>query len=246
MVLNLRQQLLADNQVDFGTIGVFTQDEDGELSFSSCQAGVTTPRYYGLDVFTMPRLATAQPSLRAPHHQGARVRKIRHSDDITIHISRRSLRNVFAAAAIALLCLLFSTPFELSDISSHQASVLPSMPSTTSPTEQTPPPQPTANQPASTETAPVEAQPVETASVEEAPAADNFCVVLASNVSRKNAEAFVTRLHDAGYAQARIHDNGKMLRVVVDGMTTETEAANLAHQMHTRGGEYAQAWVMKL
>ncbi len=128
MVLNLRQQLLADSQVDFGTIGVFMQDEDGELSFSSCQAGVTTPRYYGLDVFTMPRLAAQQPAQHTPNRRSARIRNIRHNDDITIHISRRALRNVVAAAAIAVLCVLFTTPFELGDATGGQATVIPSVP----------------------------------------------------------------------------------------------------------------------
>lgn len=233
MVLNLRQQLLADGQVDFGTIGVFTQDEDGALSFSSCQAGVTTPRYYGLDVFTMPRLTalSAQPSTLS--HQPHRNRSIRRNDDIIIHISRRTLRSVAAVAAIAVLCVLFTSPFELGDITGHQASVLPSVPKAAAPTEQVVEQQPVAEEPV----------PVEAAA---APATDNFCVVLASSVSRKNAEAFVARLQEAGYTHARIHDNGKMIRVVVDGMTTETEAANVAHEMHARGGEYAQAWVMKL
>lgn len=247
MVLNLRQQLLADSQVDFGTIGVFMQDEDGELSFSSCQAGVTTPRYYGLDVFTMPRLAAQQPAQHTPHHRGARIRNIRHNDDITIHISRRALRNIVAAAAIAILCVLFTTPFELGDIASQQqqATVVPSVPTTVAPTEQVvEQQQPTVEKPAPVEA--IEAAPAETVPVEVAPPANNYCVVLASSVSRKNAEAFVERLHKAGYAEARIHDNGRMIRVIVDGMTTEIEAANLAHEMHALGGEYAQAWVMKL
>lgn len=234
MVLNLRQQLLADGQVDFGTIGVFTQDEDGALSFSSCQAGVTTPRYYGLDVFTMPRLSTLSAQPATLTRQPRRTRSIRRDDDITIHISRRTLRSVAAVAAIAVLCVLFTSPFQMGDVTGRQASVIPSVPKVAAPTEQV-----VGQQPAAEEPAPVEAAEV-------VPATDNFCVVLASNVSRKNAEAFVARLQEAGYDNARIHDNGKMLRVVVDGMTTETEAANVAHEMHARGGDYAQAWVMKL
>lgn len=242
MVLNLRQQLLADGQVDFGTIGVFSQDEDGVLSFSSCQAGVTTPRYYGLDVFTMPRLKAISAHTSSLSHQPRRRQHIRRDDDITIRISRRSLRNVAAVAAIAVLCVLFTSPFELGDITGRQASVLPSVPKAPAATEQVVDQQPVADEPAAVEAAPAapDAQP------EVVEAQSNYCIVLASNVSRKNAEAFVERLHKSGYSQARIHDSGKMLRVIVDGMTTETEAANIAHEMHALGGEYAQAWVMKL
>lgn len=248
MVLNLRQQLLADGQVDFGTIGVFMQDDDGVLSFSSCQAGVTTPRYYGLDAFTMPRLAAINHQPSTISHQPSRTRSIRRNDDITIRISRRSLRNVAAAAAIALLCVLFSNPFQLGDVNGGKASVLPTETSVT-PKES---PKPTANSSTLTEetstlTANRSTLTEQTSTLTEEPStATNFAIVLASNVSRKNADAFVERLHEQGYTQARVHDNGRMLRVVIDGIASEAEANTLAHQMHTLGGDYAQAWVMQL
>lgn len=237
MVLNLRSQLLADGQVDFGTIGVFTQDEDGELAFSSCQAGVTSPRYYGLDAFTMPRLKAVSTPHAAVSHHPHRRRTIRPSDNITITISRRSLRNVAAVAAVALLCVLFTKPFNIGDVAGGQASVIPSVPNTTAPTEKV------VEQPV----APVEQAPIESSDLQTQPSTTSaYAVVLASHVSRKNADAFVLRLHESGYANARVHDNGKMLRVVIDGLTTETEAANLARELQALGGEYKGAWVMKL
>jgi len=59
LVLDLRQQLLADGQADFGALGQFTQDEDGVVAFESCSAGTVTPSYYGLDTIVFPRLQTA-------------------------------------------------------------------------------------------------------------------------------------------------------------------------------------------
>ena len=293
MVLNLRQQLLADGQVDFGTIGLFTQDEDGALAFSACQAGVTTPRYYGLDPFTMPRLAIVQAT-RKPRRTSAQLLRDRaDSDHITIHLSRRVLRNTAAAAAIALLCTLFSSPFQLDDIRRQQASVLTTQhnvtlapartndhTTTVTPKPHTATPNPhtaiteapathsqaleavshpanvaqpqadIATTPASsplccnTVAAPAKApvQPTHSPSLKD----NNFCVVLASNVSRKNAQAFVFRLHDMGYTHARLHDNGNILRVIIDGCATESDAAKLAHQIHQHGAEFAAAWVMKL
>ena len=257
MVLDLRSQLLADGQVDFGTIGVFTQDDDGQISFSSCQAGVTTPRYYGLDAFTMPRLANRMPHAAASNthaHHNAAVRPFRHNDDITIRISRRTLRNVAAAAAIAIICVIFTSPFQMSDVKGGQASVFSSSPKVEN-TQQTKAEEkpaatdalvneeiPTAQNATAAEEKAVEEKAIEEKTTQEAP----YAVVLASQVSRKNADAFVQRLQDMGYANARVHDNGKMLRVVIDGLATETDAANLAHQIHLLGGDYAAAWVLKL
>lgn len=252
MVLDLRSQLLADGQVDFGTIGVFTQDDDGQISFSSCQAGVTTPRYYGLDAFTMPRLANRKPQTAASNahaHHNAAVRPFRHNDDITIRISRRTLRNVAAAAAIAILCVIFTSPFQVSDVKGGQASVFSSSPKVEN-TQQAK----AEKQPATTDALVNE----ETTTAQNAMATDEkvieekatvetpYAVVLASQVSRKNADAFVQRLQEMGYANARVYDNGKMLRVIIDGMATGTDAANLAHQLHLLGGDYAAAWVLKL
>lgn len=247
MVLDLRSQLLADGQVDFGTIGVFTQDDDGQISFSSCQAGVTTPRYYGLDAFTMPRLTNLSPqpiSSNAHSRHNATVRPFHHNDDITIRISRRSLRNVAAAAAIAILCVIFTSPFQMSNVKGGQASVFSTAPNVENmqqpkAKEQLAATDPLVNEEATTAE---NATTIEEKAAVEAP----YAVVLASQVSRKNAEAFVQRLQEMGYANARVHDNGKMLRVIIDGLATETDAANLAHQLHLLGGDYAAAWVLKL
>ena len=124
LVLKLRQQLLADGQVDFGTIGIFQQDEDGRVSFSPCQAGVVTPQLFGLDAFVMPKLTAAQRS--GKHGSPRRALQAEEASDsrtITISINRRTLKNAVAAAAILVLCVLFSSPFDDSR-QSQQASIL--------------------------------------------------------------------------------------------------------------------------
>ena len=108
LVLRLRQKLLAEGQVDFGSIGIFQQDEDGHVTFSACQAGAITPTYFGLDAFVMHRLTDQQ------RHIKGRRKTLRHaegadheSSHITIRISRRAVRTVALAAAAILLCVLF-------------------------------------------------------------------------------------------------------------------------------------------
>lgn len=261
MVLNLRQQLLADGQADFGSIGLFTQDEDGRVSFSPCQAGVITPAYFGLDAFAMPKLTAAQRSgkNRAAQQQALEEKQEGNSTHITIRISRRGLKNALAAAAIIVLCALFSSPVD--DASqSNQATLLPSSPTVEA--TQTKPAAPTSAvkpAPAATaEKAPVaEAAPAATtpaATAEPAPAAKpaaqaptaKYCIVLASDVSLKNANNYVKVLQDRGFADARVYNNGKMNRVVLGNFQTENEAYNMNAKLHRTSSEYASTWVLAL
>lgn len=279
MVLDLRQQLLTDGQVDFGSIGMFSQDEDGRVSFSPCQAGVVTPQFFGLDAFLMPKLTAAQ---RSGHRRGSQFEALGHeggsdSQHITIHISKRSLKNVVAAAAIILLCALFSSPLEEAIAPSNQASLLPSEPTTevrqnvTTPAPEarqnitTPSPSmsvlggsavetvpPIESVAVSAPSSPVEAAaPSSPSSSASAPSAEsrpagNYCIVLASDVSKKNANRYVETLQKRGFANARVYNNGKMNRVIIDGFETEQEAIGKNTELHRTNREYASTWVMAL
>ena len=276
LVLDLRQQLLSDGQVDFGSIGLFSQDEDGRVSFSPCQAGVVTPCFFGLDAFPMPKLTAAQ---RNGHRRGSRSAQFAHgaahdSQLITIRISKRSLKNTLAAAAIILLCALFSSPLE-ETVRSNQASLLPSE-TTTELREATPVTVPQQIATAETEN-PREnqiediAQKTDEAAVEVATKEDvekniektvpsesvsevssenepagNYCIVLASNVSLKNANRYVETLHQRGFTNARVYNNGKMNRVILDGFQTKEQASEKNTELHHTNSEYASTWVMAL
>lgn len=268
LVLELRQQLLADGQVDFGCIGVFTQDDDGRVSFSPCQAGVVTPYLFGLDAFAMPKLTTAQRQGNASSSLHHRQTDGTDNHTITIHISRRSLRNVVAAAAITLLCVLFSSPFD-KESSSSQASMLP-----TEPVEQTTGPiaKERVSPSAASQTATANHSEVavssnsletpdstaltetpelaEATEVTETPEltteTSNYCIVLACNISMKRAQDYVEVLRERGYERARVFDNGRMIRVIIDGFETEAEAMEENNILHHLSKEYASTWVMEL
>ena len=269
LVLNLRQQLLADGQADFGSIGLFTQDEDGRVSFSPCQAGVITPAYFGLDAFAMPKLTAAQRSgkHRTAQQQALEEEQRNSSSHITIRISRRGLKNALTAAAIIVLCALFSSPVDDAR-QSNQATLLPSTPavevahptpsaearSTVSPSNSSPAAQPApvaSEQPAAPAPVP-SAEERSTVSpsnsspaVQPAPAA-KYCIVLASDVSLKNADRYVKLLQERGFTDARVYNNGKMNRVVLGNFQTENEAYNMNAKLHRTSTEYASTWVLAL
>lgn len=226
MVLQLRQQLLSDGQVDFGSLGVFTQDEDSNVDFEPCLAGAITPEFYGLDAFAISKLSAEE--MRRHKMRRHRFASDEHPTHITISIDRRKLRNAVMSAAAILVCVFMLLPFGKSQHgSANEASVISSF------TTETVAPKPVATP------SPVVATP------QPQEITNDYCVVLASAISQKNAEAFVVKLQEKGYTNACVYNNGNMNRVVLAGYATETDAYNKAHDLHRLGGDFASAWVMQ-
>lgn len=263
LILDLRGQLLTDGFVDFGSLGVLSQDEDGHLSFAPCMAGVVTPAYFGLDAVVFPLLSS-----RVSTKSKARRRKQLDedsSDHITIRISKRALRNAVAWAAIVVLCVLFISPSEMmSGSSANQASIIPQETIATCVEKKTAP-QPKANtakpvtatakpdcMEASEETevqTKQESEPIcEPVSepVTEPVATNGYVIVLASAISEHNAASFAEKLQAKGYDNAQVMSSDKMRRVVLSGYSSESEAYSKAASLRALGGDFAGAWVMKV
>ncbi len=73
-----------------------------------------------------------------------------------------------------------------------------------------------------------------------------FVIVLASKVSRKNAETTVKVLADKGLDKARIIGDEKMRRVVYSCYPTEEEARQAQKQLLEQDKIFAQTWIMEL
>jgi hypothetical protein len=72
-----------------------------------------------------------------------------------------------------------------------------------------------------------------------------FCIVLASQVSRTNAEDFIRRLKKAGYSHARVWEHHSIRRVVYGYYESQTEAVNELRSI--RGNKFfEEAWVMEI
>lgn len=80
------------------------------------------------------------------------------------------------------------------------------------------------------------------ASSEEPAAKHSYYIVLASRVSKVNAEYFIGKLHQKGLDKAALYTHNHINRVVYGSYATETEAHNALRQL--RGlEEFEQAWV---
>ncbi len=251
MVLQLRQQLLSEGQVDFGSIGIFSQDEDGHVNFSTCKAGIPTPQFYGLDVFTIPKLTTIERrDILASAHKKRSI-GFSDTDKIVISINRRSLRYAVASVAAILICVLFSTPIalnrqhtiqEASVVSTEVASKKVNEKPTTLVYKVSEQNGTLQNQEETKHTASAHELVQSSATTTNS----KYAIVLASDVSLKNAENYVSDLRSRGYDNAAIHDNGKIRRVILTGYTNETEAYNANSLLHKTSKEFAASWVLNL
>ena len=218
----------------------------------------------------MPRLAAllaAAHGRKSAHGADGRDDDDRHH--ITIRISRRMLRNVATTAAILLMGFLFSMSVNETTETGNQATLLPAQkteqvapqPVLIQKTEAPATPAPTVSPtlpetlevttasaafPTLPETPKQEAEPQPQPEPAQVASHGQYCIVLASCISTKNAENYVADLHDRGYANARTLSNKKMNRVILDGYATEEEAYAQKSQLNRQGKEFAEAWVMKL
>ena len=186
-----------------------------------------------------------------------------------IEIKMSWVRNAVAIAAAIVVFFLFATPVVNSDLGNQAMSQLqgssllyklmpqdtnatPAQPvvvqeSTESsqnstlaakPAEEVPAQEPAQMKPA---TMPVEK--VAHASKSEVPRT-TYCIVVASQVRKSNAERFVEELHKQGYAEAEVFIYNDIVRVTCGTFKTEAEAYSRLNKLNDKE-EFAEAWVYK-
>ena len=85
----------------------------------------------------------------------------------------------------------------------------------------------------------------EIVSVEREKTVPYYTLVLASQVSKKNASLYVEKLHKAGFNEAKIFTNHSSTRVIYNRYKTEAEAYNALREMREYT-EFHEAWVYQV
>lgn len=83
------------------------------------------------------------------------------------------------------------------------------------------------------------------ASVEREKTVPYYTLVLASQVSKKNASLYVEKLHKAGFNEAKIFTSHSSTRVIFNRYKTEAEAYNALREMREYT-EFHEAWVYQV
>ena len=73
---------------------------------------------------------------------------------------------------------------------------------------------------------------------------DGYTIVLASYITKKNAEAYVEQLHKLGFADAEVFVRKNVTRVVFGHFSSESNAYNKLRTLRDHK-EFEEAWVMK-
>jgi cell division septation protein DedD len=71
-----------------------------------------------------------------------------------------------------------------------------------------------------------------------------YCIVVASQVKKSNAEMFVDKLHQQGYKEAQVYIHNDVVRVICGEYATEGEAYQHLNKLNEKE-EFWEAWVYK-
>lgn len=327
MVSEFHKTLVTEGSVDFGSIGLFTLEDDAEITMSPYECGVTSPDYYGLDTLHFPLLSslpdlddtnvvtenTKQDSVdlteNAILHQkedtvesqapskGIILPKgrtyVADSKHIVIRLNRAFVHYSMVTAASILLFFLLSpnvmnnqaatevkeattniifqgstskgqskgsnkcVNIQLSQNEKLQNTADDSLKFSAASNETTAKNESSlsvvssdADNSSLSASIPDETKVVEKSAVDGEVSTTlnelrgSYSIVLASAVSKKNAKAFVERLQEKD-VHAIIYDNGKMLRVVIDGFASQADAYNVNNYLHNLDKDLSSTWVMK-
>ena len=253
-VVELRQHLETEGHYELNDIGVLSLNDEGNLTFEPCEAGILTPALYGLGSFQMPTLNARHTPLTS--HHSALTPQMPEEGAITIKMSW--LRNAVAVAAAIIAFLMIGTPISNSnEMTDVQQSSFISVPSSHKTTQSQTSDSPLSYSEENTDVVSSEGGPVVSSEVDtdmlhgnDAPllAGGAFYIVMASQVSERNANIFVNQLKDQDFHDAHILISGtKHIRRVVYGCYDSEADANAAlRQLRSESRFFKDSWIMEV
>lgn len=265
-VSELKSHLQEEGFYELNDIGTLALNEDGNYVFTPCEAGILTPCLYGLSSFEMKRLS-------APAESVAKVIEIEplrtdlpdeqeeelvdeveeeEDDDDVVKIKYTWIRNAVAVAAVLLAIFLLALPTGQTEmmtrtISNLNHNILFGMMSKDTNTSKIDIKK--SDIVKSTETTDSLVKEI-TDTVKTAPVVKQdsvkkgYCIVLASYVSKKNAEAFISLLKNQGIDNAEEYIHNDVRRVIVGNFQTQEEAVLAVQKVHKNKG-LEEAWIYK-
>jgi cell division protein FtsN len=170
-------------------------------------------------------------------------------EEHAIQIKMSWIRNTVAIAAAVIAFFIMATPIANSDLNTRTMSKLQGsflqrlMPKDTNVVPRIKPQASKKEEVTETVTTPTEKATSPKATTV-APEAPHYCIVLASQVKRSNAEYYVEQLKKQGY-DAKVNEHNGTVRVVMGDYETEGEAYQQLNRL-VDNEEFAEAWVYKM
>ena len=247
-VEELRQHLESEDCYELNGLGTLRLNNDGNLEFEPCEAGILTPDLYGLSTFELMPLATEEPKATESNEETLDETELTDEPaDSAITIKMSWLRNAVAVAAAVLAFFMISTPISNNnatlDVQQSAFFKLPqhhasqdddALNPSTSATDST--------------TCQEESIKASEDIVEETIATPTYTIVMASQVTQRNAEIFIAQLNKADYTKARLQTSSKtnMLRVVYGSYSSQEEAIDTLRSLRKQSKQFSDAWVLEV
>lgn len=275
-VNELKMHLQTKGFYELSSIGTLEFNENGNYVFTPCEAGILTPDLYGLYSFEMTPLKISaapvpetveeeeeekeatqifnmNPLERDVETTEAEAEAEDEEEEDVVRIKFSWIRNAVAVAAILLAVFFAAMPTgktemmtrTISNINSNLFFGMMSKDTNTSKIEIS---KADIQKPTNKADTISKLEKIKTEqTVKAEPVKKGYCIVLASQVSKRNAEMFIERLKAKGLDSAEIYVKQKaqsIRRVVCGNFQTQEEAYNELRKIH-KDEELKDAWVYK-
>lgn len=256
-------------------LGVLKKGINNNISFIAQDASALTPALYGLYSYEILPLQHViqereiERNMQAASSMGIANNELAPTNttkrrDVIIRINRHWLDLGISVAAAVVLFFCFSYP-ALNNISTETDTVVAAFTPMSNTDYQAPTlsvEKPITKKVATTPSA-INKQTVQVAESSEgqihqtakhaapegaktATSAPKYAIVLASYVSRTNAEEYIQKLAKSGLEEGRYVKEGKVSRILYSEFQTEVEARAALNTLRQQSTEFAEAWILAL
>ena len=269
-VAELKDILHTQGEYEMNGVGTLRVNIEGNYEFEPCEAGILSPEEYGLSDLSFKRLKDTMPLSETPvvtanmPMEDEMVEEVQtpalldftdneEDEHRAVVIKMSWVRNAVAIAAAVACFFLLATPVANSNLGTKTMSQLQGniiyklMPKDSNMT----PAQPVnevkevKEVKEAKDTVAEDKKSNNVSEKVEEQKKDTYCIVLASQVKRSNAEEFVEQLKKRGFDDARISIDNGTLRVICGGYDNQSEAYSHLNKI-AADIEFADAWVYKI
>ncbi|MBO4483014.1 MAG: SPOR domain-containing protein [Prevotella sp.] len=285
-VSEMRQAINNQGFFELPDIGVIQTNDDGNLEFEPCSAGILTPELYALTSFELHALRmlpekqeeiipvnieTISEAQKPVEEEPAKATVVEmqqeeveseyeESDDDVVTIKVSTLKRIAAVALVLIVAVFAILPFSGYNYFEglQKGSIDTGLLTKVMPKAQTTTPEELgaikvingaavridrteAENKVVAEAANRKAEPVSEV-VESKP---TFVIVLASRVTKTNAERYVSSLIKKGVKDARVIAASNGSKVICGKYSSESEAMDGVHELREMSSEFKDAWVME-
>lgn len=258
-VSELQQRIENEGSYTFNGIGTITVNDEGYYEFAPCEAGILSPTLYGLDSFKMPTLQELRTALLAQTPEqivtGTTQKEEANETSVAMtadsdHTSNHRLvalwRNLAAASVAVIAFLLFPSPLvnnqQMSEsrIDTHLLDRIMPKDITTGQAEAL---AAVREKSARQETATVQkAKADKQDDTHTADRKSGYAIVLASRVTKANANTYAVQLRQRGYDKVYVYTNGRSNKVLYGCYDNESDARSALNRLNDKI-EFEGAWI---